>query len=101
MFGYNNDRLFPDKYTVKDHISNTKLEKGDHYYFLFLFVDCLFVRMKNKNDMKNGLSTRNNRPSTKYPRHLYQKLDSSFPLPLTVFLFYKLSISLFVPFECS
>ena len=32
MFGYNNDRLFPDKYTMKDYISNTKLEKGDHYY---------------------------------------------------------------------
>ena len=32
MFGYNNDRLFPEKYTVKDHISNTKLEKGGHYY---------------------------------------------------------------------
>ena len=26
------DRLFPEKYTVKGHISNTKLEKGDHYY---------------------------------------------------------------------
>ena len=24
------DRLFPEKYIVKDHISNTKLEKGDH-----------------------------------------------------------------------
>ena len=32
MIGWNNDRLFPEKYTVKDHISNTKLEKGDHYY---------------------------------------------------------------------
>ena len=32
MFGSNNNRLFPEKYTVKDHISNTKLEKGDHYY---------------------------------------------------------------------
>ena len=32
MFGCNNDCLFPQKYTVKDHISNTKLEKGDHYY---------------------------------------------------------------------
>ena len=32
MFGCNNDRLFSEKYTVKDHISNTKLEKGDHYY---------------------------------------------------------------------
>ena len=30
--GCNNDRLFPEKYTVKDHISNTKLEKGDHCY---------------------------------------------------------------------
>ena len=27
-----NDRLFPEKCTVKDHISNTKLEKGDDYY---------------------------------------------------------------------
>ena len=33
VFGSNNDRLFPEKYTVTDHISNTKLEKGDHYYF--------------------------------------------------------------------
>ena len=32
VFGCNNDRLFPEKYTVKDHISNAKLEKGDHYY---------------------------------------------------------------------
>jgi len=23
--------FFPEKYTVKDHISNTKLEKGDHH----------------------------------------------------------------------
>ena len=32
MFGFNNDRLFPEKYIVKDHISNTNLEKDDHYY---------------------------------------------------------------------
>ena len=25
-------RPFPEKYTMKDHISNTKLEKGDHYH---------------------------------------------------------------------
>ena len=31
VFGCNNDRPSPEKYTVKDHISNTKLEKGDHY----------------------------------------------------------------------
>ena len=30
--GCNNDRLFSEKCTVKDHISNTKLEKDDHYY---------------------------------------------------------------------
>ena len=28
VFGYNNDLLFAEKYTVKDHISNTKLEKA-------------------------------------------------------------------------
>ena len=32
MFGCNDDRLFPEKYTVKDLISNTKLEKGNHHY---------------------------------------------------------------------
>ena len=26
------DRLFPEKFTVKDYSSNTKLEQGDHYY---------------------------------------------------------------------
>ena len=31
-FDVYNDRLFPEKYTVKDHISNTKLEKGNRYY---------------------------------------------------------------------
>ena len=25
-------QCFSEKYTVEDHISNTKLEKGDHYY---------------------------------------------------------------------
>ena len=32
MFGCNNDRLFAEKYTVKDHISSTKLEKGEKKY---------------------------------------------------------------------
>ena len=32
VVGCYNDRLFPEKYTVKDHISNSKLEKDDHYY---------------------------------------------------------------------
>ena len=39
MFGCNNDRLFPEKYTVKDLISNTKLEKVDHYYIETLHKD--------------------------------------------------------------
>ena len=42
MFGCNNDRLFPEKYTVKDHISNTKLEKGDHYYIQTRHKDLFF-----------------------------------------------------------
>ena len=29
VFGCNNDRLFPEKYTAKGHISNTKLDKSD------------------------------------------------------------------------
>ena len=31
VFGCNNDRFSPEKYTVEDHISNTNLEKDDHY----------------------------------------------------------------------
>ena len=31
-FDVYNDNPFPEKYTVKDHISKTKLDKGDHYY---------------------------------------------------------------------
>ena len=32
MFRCNNNRLFSEKCTVKDYISNTKLEQGDHYW---------------------------------------------------------------------
>ena len=31
--------FFSEKYTVKDHISNTKLEKGDHYYIQTRYKD--------------------------------------------------------------
>ena len=31
-FDVHNDRPSPKKYTVKDHISNSILEKGHHYY---------------------------------------------------------------------
>ena len=37
-FGIN----FPVKYTVKDHISNTKLEKDDHYYIQTRHNDFFF-----------------------------------------------------------
>ena len=36
MFACVNDRLLLEKYTVKDHISNTKLEKDDHYHPIIL-----------------------------------------------------------------
>jgi len=29
VFGCNNDRLFSEKFAVKDYISNTELEQGD------------------------------------------------------------------------
>ena len=31
--------LFPEKYTVKDDISNTKLEKRDHYFIQTRYKD--------------------------------------------------------------
>ena len=40
-FDIYNDRPFPEKYTVKDHISNTKQEKGDHYYIQTWHKDLL------------------------------------------------------------
>ena len=58
MFGCNNDRLFPKKYTVKDHISNTKLEKGDHYYIqtwykdLFSRYNLILRKLKEKKSQK-------------------------------------------------
>ena len=39
MFGCNNDRLFSEKFTVKDYISNTKLEQGDHHYIQTRYKD--------------------------------------------------------------
>ena len=46
VFGCNNDRLFPEKYTVKDHISNTKLAKDDHYYIQTRHKKCPEKRRK-------------------------------------------------------
>ena len=39
VFGCNNGRLFSEKFTVKDYISNTKLEQGDHYYIQTRYKD--------------------------------------------------------------
>ena len=47
MFGCNNDCLFPEKYTVKDHISNTKLEKGGTRIFFPLQSYCNKTLRKN------------------------------------------------------
>ena len=33
--------FFPEKCTVKDHISNTTQEKGDHYYIQTRYKDLL------------------------------------------------------------
>ena len=60
VFGCNNDRLFAEKYTVKDHIhiSNTKLEKGDHCYIqtrhkdLFSHYNLILRKRKEKMSRK-------------------------------------------------
>ena len=41
LFGTFFLKVFSEKYTVKDHISNTKLEKGDHYYIQTQYKDLL------------------------------------------------------------
>ena len=38
--------FFPEKYTVNDHISNTKLEKDDHYYIQTRHKDLFFFSIK-------------------------------------------------------
>ena len=39
VFGCNNDSLFSEKYTLTDHVFNTKLEKGNHYYIQTQYKD--------------------------------------------------------------
>ena len=46
MFGCNSDRLFSEKFTVKDYISNTKLEKCYHYYIQTRYKD-LFSKLQS------------------------------------------------------
>ena len=46
--------FFPRKYTVRDHISDTKLEKVDHYYIqtrhkhLFSHYNLILRKLKEK-----------------------------------------------------
>ena len=59
-FDVYNDLPFPEKYTVKDHISNTKLEKGDHYYIqtrhkdLFSHYNLILRKLKAKMSRKRS-----------------------------------------------
>ena len=56
--GCYNDHLFPRKYTVKDHISNTKQEKGDHYCIqtwhrdLFSYYNLILRKLSEKMSQK-------------------------------------------------
>ena len=50
-FGCNNDRLFSEKFTVKDYISNTKLKQGDHYYIQTRYKDLFSHSLENTNEM--------------------------------------------------
>ena len=45
--------FFPEKYTVKDHISNTKLVKGYHYYIQTRHKDLFShnITLENTNEM--------------------------------------------------
>ena len=38
--------FFSEKYTVKDHISDTKPEKGDHYYEPFRARALILIQVK-------------------------------------------------------
>ena len=59
-FDVYNDRPFPEKYTVKDYIFNTKLEKGDHYYIqtrhkdLFSHYNLILRKFLRKNFPKSA-----------------------------------------------
>ena len=55
MFGRNNDRLFPEKYAVKDHISHTKLEEGDHYYIQTRQKDVLSLQSYSKKTLRKNV----------------------------------------------
>ena len=65
VFGCNNDRLFPEKCTVKDHISNTKLKKGNHYYIQTRYKD-LFSQSYSKKTLRKNVP----KSARKYKRNV-------------------------------
>ena len=67
-FDVYNDRPFPEEYTVKDYIFNTKLEKGGHYYIqtrhkdLFSHYNLILRKFEEKMSRK-ALENTNEMPS--------------------------------------
>ena len=66
--------FIPDKYTVKDHISNTKLEKGEHYYIrtrekdLLSHYNLILRKLKKKKNVPKS-SQKYKRNVLKSPGH--------------------------------
>ena len=68
LIGCNNDRLFPEKCTVKDHISNTKLEKDDHYYIQTRHKDLFFpLQSYSKKTLRKNVR----KGTQKYKRNVF------------------------------
>ena len=74
MFGYNNDRLFSEKFTVKDYISNTKrhTEQGDHYYIQTRYKDLAFLPLQSYS--KKTLRKNVPKSARKYKRNVLMLL---------------------------
>ena len=51
-FDIYNDPPFPEKYTVKDHISNTKLAKGDHFYIQTRHKDLFPIKIPQSSSLR-------------------------------------------------
>ena len=64
--------FFPEKYTVKDRISNTKLEKGDHYYIQTRHKDLFFpLQSYSKKTLRKNVP----KSARKYKRNVLIPLD--------------------------
>jgi len=75
VFGGDNDRLFPEKYTVKDHISNTKL--GDDYYIQTRHKDLL----SHYNLILRNLEEKMSRKALKNTNEMCSSPGASFNTP--------------------